>query len=154
MCKENTISTTWSWISAIFSIFILATGIIVSTFVEPLTWGEITIIPFIWSFFLNSKQHYCFTDSGFTFKWIIRKNMVPVERIKQVDVFSTKSGTWIVIELNDAPPIPPKITCATLLFYAIKNRKDSFLLPLQWGERDKALEILRICCPQKIIILS
>ena len=154
MCKENTISITWLWLAAIFILSILVAGIFVSTFIVALTWGEIMIVPFVLSFFLNSKQYYCFNDSGFTFKWLIRRKIVPVEQIKQVDVFSTKSGTWIVIELNEAPPISSPITRKTLLLYAMKNRKHSFLLPLQWGERDKVLKILRVCCPQKIIVLS
>lgn len=154
MCKENTISTTWSSLGAVFIFIALASGIIASNFVEHLTWGEITLVPFILSFFLNSKQDYCFSDSGFTFKWMFRKKKVTVEQIKQADVVSTRSGTWIVIELNGAPPVPIEKTRVTLLLYAIKNQNSSFLLPLQWGERDKALEILRICCSQKIMILS
>lgn len=154
MCKGNTIATSWSWIGAIVSIFIISGGIIVSTFGVHLTWGEIMIIPFVLSFFLNKKHHYCFTDSGFTVHWMICKQIVSAAQIKQVDVFTVKSGTWIVIELNGAPPIPPRVSRTSLLSYYIQNRKESFLLPLQWGERDKALEILRICCSRKIMIHS
>lgn len=154
MCKDNTITTSWSWIGAIISIFIISGGIFATMVGTHLTWGEIVIIPFILTFFTNRKHCYCFTDSGFTLQRMIRNHIVPVEQIKQVHVVSTKSGTWIIIELNGAPPIPTKINRATILTYSIHNRKEIFLLPLQWGERDKALEILRICYPQKIIILS
>lgn len=154
MCKDNTIATSWSGIGAIISILIIGGGIIATMLGAHLTWGEIIIIPFILTFFLNKKHRYCFTDFGFTMQWMIRKHTVSAEQIKQVDVLATKSGTWIVIELHGAPTIPPKVSRATILSYSVLNRKKSFLLPLQWGERDKALEILRNCYPQKIIILS
>lgn len=154
MCKDNTIITSWSGINVFISGFLIIGGIIASSLGADLTWGEITIIPFILSFFLNKKRYYCFADSGFTVQRMVLKHTVSAEKIKQIDVFATKSGTWIVIELNGAPPFPPKVSRATILSYFMQNRKESFLLPLQWGERDKALEILRICCPQNIIILS
>ena len=154
MCKDNTIATSWSGIGAIIGILIIGGGIIATMLGAHLTWGEIIIIPFILTFFLNKKHKYCFTDFGFTRQWMIRKHTVSAEQIKQVDVLATKSGTWIVIELHGAPTIPPKVSRATILSYSVLNRKKSFLLPLQWGERDKALEILRNCYPQKIIILS
>ena len=154
MCKDNTIITSWSGINVYISGFLLIGGIIASLLGADLTWGEITIIPFILSFFLNKQRYYCFEDSGFTVQWMVLKHTVSAEKIKQIDVFATKSGTWIVIELNGAPPIPETVSRAAVLSYSVLNRKESFLLPLQWGERDKALKILRSCCPQKIIILS
>lgn len=154
MCKDNTITTSWSEIGAIIGFLIIGCGIIVTMVGVRLTWGEVIIIPFILTFFLNKKRVYCFSGSGFTMQWMFHKHTVLAEEIKQVLVHTTKSGTWIVIKLNGAPSVPSKVSRVTLLSYSVRNRKESFLLPLQWGERDKALEILRVCCPQKIKILS
>lgn len=152
MCKDNTIITSWSEIGAVISGFFLIGGIIASLLGAHLTWGEITIIPFVVTFFLNGKRYYCFADSALTVRSRFRKKTVPVEEIKQIDIFGTKSGTWIVVELNGAPAIAPKASRKEIFSYYLQNRRKSFLIPLQWGERDKALEILRKCCPHKMVM--
>ena len=152
MCKGNTIEISWSWIGAIASILMIGGGIIATMLGAHLTWGEIIILPFLVTFFLNRKHRYRFTDSGFTMQWMIRKRIISAEQIKQIDVLTTKSGTWIIIELHDAPPLPSQASRAALFYYSVRHRKESFLLPLQWGERDQALDIIRVCCPEKIKI--
>ena len=154
MCKDNTIVISWSWIGAIIGLIFLGGGIIATWFGIHLTWGQIVFLPFILTFFANHKHRYTFTDSGFTEEWMIRRRTVSVREIKQVNILSTKSGTWIVIELYEAPPLPRKGDPVAIFSYCLRNRRKSFLLPLRWGEREKALEILRGCYPQKIVIVS
>lgn len=153
MCKENTITTSWAWLGAIVGLMIIGCGIIASSLGAQLTWGEIIIVPFVLTFFLNRKCRYCFTNSGFTIQWMICKHTVLAEDIKQVNFVATKSGTWIVVELMDASAFPPEVSRIAVITYFIKNHRKCCLLPLQWGERDNALEIFRICCPQKIVII-
>lgn len=154
MCKGNTIITSWSRVNAFICIFLIAGGIIATFLGADLTWGEIVIIPFVLSFLLNKKCYFCFTGSGFTVQWLFRKHTVSEEEIKQIDVFGTKSGTWIVVELNGASTISPRISRTEILIYCLRHLCKSFLIPLQWGQRDKALEILRMYYPHKIVMAS
>ena len=149
MCKDDSITTSWSWVS-VFVFAIFAAGAIIATSLGiHLTWGEIVIIPFILSFFLNKKCYYCFTDSGFTVQWLFFKRTISADKIKQIDFFGTKSGTWIVIELIGAPSIDPRTSRKAIISYCLRHYRKSFLLGLQWGERDKALILLRRCFPNK-----
>ena len=151
MCKDNTIIVSWSWVGVLVGMFFIAAGVIATRAGVTLTWGEIIIIPFVLTFFLNKKRHYSFTESGSTVKWILCKRTILEEDIQQIDVFETKSGTWIVVALKDAQDIVSWAGRKELLIHYLQNRGRCFLIPLQWGERDKALHILRECYPTKII---
>lgn len=153
MCKDNTITISWAWIGSIVSLMIIGCGIIASSLGARLTWGEIIIIPFGLTFFANKKCCYCFTDSGFTIQWMFIKHTVLAENIKQVNVVATKSGTWIIIELMGAPSFFPKASRIAAIAYSINNYRKCCFLPLRWGERENALEIFRIYCQQKIVII-
>lgn len=154
MCKGNTIITSWSWIGPYIAGPFIVAGIIATSFGLKLTWGDIVFVPFILTFFLNKKRHYCFEDSGFTMNWLICKQVIPIERIKRIDVLGTKLGTWIVVELNDAPDYTLSADCADILVYYLRHYRKSYLIPLQWGEHDKAVAMLRKYFPQEIIIIS
>ena len=143
MCKDNTITASWSWISAFFvGLFVLG-GIIATSLGADLTWGEIIIFPFLLTFWLNKKSSYRFEDSVFTVRRMVCNHTISAEEINQIEVMGTKSGTWIVVELIGAPTIACKASRMEIIIYCLRNYRKSFLIPLQWGERDNALEILR-----------
>ena len=156
MCKGNKIITSWSWIGACISIPIVVAGFLASYFGAELTWGEFVIIPFIVTAILNIRHEYSFSEKNFAIerKRLLSKHIVPAEEIQQIEVFTTKSGTWIVIKKAGAPDILPYADRKDLLLYRLKNRRTSYLIPLQWGERDKALAILREFYSDKIVIVS
>lgn len=148
MCKDNTIITSWSWLGAIVGIPIIFGGIVATMFGADLTWGEIMITPFILFFFLK-KQCCSFSDSGFTVQWFLFKHTVSADKIKQIDFFETKSGTWIVIELVGAPPVDPMASRSAIISYYLRHLRKCYLLQLQFGERDKAFALLHECFPHK-----
>ena len=152
MCKGNTIITSWSWVAAWIALIFLTVGILATGAGAQLTWGEIIFIPFVFGLFLNKKHYYFFSDSGFTVKYLFSKTNVTKEKIQQVDAFETKSGTWIVIKLHGAPEIASWAGRKELIGYYLRNRKNCFLIQLRWGERDKAMEILRESFPDKIMV--
>lgn len=154
MCKGNTISTSWSRIADLVLVLFVIGGFIATWLGARPTWGEVMIIPFILGYILSTNWNFSFLDSGFTLKRRFLKQSISAEQIKQIDVFGTKSGTWIVIEINGAPDISPIVSRKAIMTYYLKNYRKSFLIPLQFGERDKALEILRSCYPQKVVIVS
>lgn len=149
MCKDNTITTSWSWLGAIAAAPFLVGGLIAESLGADLTWGQIVIIPFILTYFLNEKWLYCFSDLGF-----FVRSTVSAEEIKQIDVLKTKSGTWIVIELNGAPAITSALGRRDIISYCLRNYRKSYLIQLQRGEREQSLKLLRSCYPQKIIIFD
>lgn len=156
MCKGNTIITSWSWIGVFISVPIVAIGILAAYLGADLTWGAILIIPFVITFFLNTKHEYSFSETGFALerKRLLSKHTVLTGEIRQIEVFATKTGTWIMIEKTGAPDVPPYANRRKLLLYHLKNRRKSYLIPLEWGERDRALAILRAFYPDKIVGVS
>lgn len=152
MCKDNSITSSLSRVGAfVVATFILG-GFIASSLGADLTWGEVVIIPFILTFFLNKPCHYCFADSGFSVKWILRKRFISAETIRQIDVFGSKSGTWIVVELYGTPAIALAASRLEILSYCLQHQRKSFLILLKHGECDKALELLQKYFPQKVHI--
>lgn len=152
MCEDNSITTSLSRFSVVVVAPFILGGFIASSLGAELSWGEVVIIPFILTFFLNKPHRYCFADSGFTVKWIICKHFIPTETIKQIDVFGTKSGTWIVVELNGTPAIALDASRLEILSYCLQHQRKSFLILLKHGEYDKALELLQKYFPQKVHI--
>ena len=154
MCKDNTITTSWSWLGVITAAPFLVGGLIAESLGADLTWGQIVIIPFILTYFLNEKWLYCFSDSGFFVRSFHCKHTVSAEEIKQIDVLKTKSGTWIVIELNGAPAITSALGRRDIISYCLRNYRKSYLIQLQWGEREQSLKLLRSCYPDQIVIFD
>ena len=154
MCKDNIIITSFAWISPYIVAIFIACGIVATSLGVSLTWGDIVFIPFILTFFLNKKCRYYFEDSKLTVKWLFLKRVIPVESIKQIEVLGTKLGTWIVVKLNESPDYPLLGDCTQVLVYCLRYYRKSFLIPLQRGECDKAVEILQKCFPQEIIMIS
>lgn len=132
MCKDNTITTSWSWLGVIAAAIFVG-GVIAESLGADLTGGQIAIIPGILVFFLNEKWLYCFSDSGFFVQRFHFKHTVSAEEIKQIDVLKTKSGTWIVIELNGAPAITSALGRRDIISYCLRNYRKSYLIQLQWG---------------------
>lgn len=152
MCKDNSITSSLSWVSAFVVATFLLGGFIASSLGADLTWGEVVIIPFIMTFFLNKPRCYRFTDSGFTVKRIFREHFISAETIRQIDVFSTKSGTWIVVELFGSPTITLAASRLEILSYCLQHPRKSYLIALKHGECDKALKLLQKYFPQKVHI--
>ena len=150
MCKGNTIITSWSKLGACIAFPVIIILILVC---KDWTWGEISLIPFIILFILNGKHCFYFTDSGFTTRWEIFKRMIPKEDIQQIDVYATKSGTWILIRLHGTQEITAGASRMELFFYYLRNLRKSFLIPLEWGERDKAVELLCQSFPHKVVMM-
>ena len=142
MCKDNTITTSWSWLG----LYAVAPFVIGGLIAESL--GSVLL------FFLNEKWLYCFSDFGFFVQRFHCKHTVSAEEIKQIDVLKTKSGTWIVIELNGAPAITSALGRRDIISYCLRNYRKSYLIQLQWGEREQSLKLLRSCYPDQIVIFD
>lgn len=154
MCKDNTITTSWSWLGLYAVAPFVIGGLIAESLGSDLTSGQVMIVPCILLFFLNEKWLYCFSDFGFFVQRFHCKHTVSAEEIKQIDVLKTKSGTWIVIELNGAPAITSALGRRDIIYYCLRNYRKSYLIQLQWGEREQSLKLLRSCYPDQIVIFD
>lgn len=56
MCKDNTITTSWSWAGAVAAAFFVIGGFLATSLGIRLTWGEIILIPFILTFFSEQEM--------------------------------------------------------------------------------------------------
>ena len=154
MCKDNTIITSWSWVGPYILGLCVVGGYIATLLGAKLTWGSVMLFPAVLTLFLNKKCHFRFVDSELTVNWLFFKHVIPFESIKCINVLDTRLGTWIVVELNDAPDLTLSPDCTKILIYCLMYYRKSYLIPLQWGERDQALDLLKRNCPLVSVIVS